>query len=366
MSKKIVKITAGILCCFALMMGTMVGQTDGSTSGSAPGGSRRQEKSAKRVTLELTNAPVTDAIEQLFRAAGENFVLIHEPSTTVRLTLRLVDVPFEETLGYLCSLAGLTWRVQEGVYIIERRGATGGATVLPGAPGGPVLTPIVPPLGVPSIAMGGVLAPSLSGLFCPRCGFFSVNKCEKCGRTGLDEWRFCPYDGTRYPERPTQCPQCKGDLLRSPSGVGGPIGGIFSIPTAPQTPGGGPSPLLGVLGGPSFFLGPVLRSPSQSQSEFRILHQGQPILWGYAFSDDALIAVATGKRLILRLYERTGKVVAERRVIPQTKPPTPSLQAFSISQLIGRKPQAGTYRIVVLDEKGKSIGSTTVRIGVEP
>jgi hypothetical protein len=63
-------------------------------------------QSEKRVTIELKDAPITEAFDQLFKAAGENFVLLPGVPPEQRLTLRLVDVPFEKALSFLCDCGG--------------------------------------------------------------------------------------------------------------------------------------------------------------------------------------------------------------------------------------------------------------------
>jgi hypothetical protein len=60
----------------------------------------------KRVTIELKDAPITEAFDQLFKAAGENFVLMPGVPPEQRLTLRLVDVPFEKALPFCATWQG--------------------------------------------------------------------------------------------------------------------------------------------------------------------------------------------------------------------------------------------------------------------
>ena len=72
-----------------------------------------------RVTIEVKEATVAEAFDQLFRAVGENFVLMPGTPTEQRLTLRLVDVPFERALSFLCEVAGLKWERKDGTYLIS-------------------------------------------------------------------------------------------------------------------------------------------------------------------------------------------------------------------------------------------------------
>jgi hypothetical protein len=194
-------------------------------------------QSEKRVTIEVKEAPVAEAFDQLFRAAGENFVLMPGAPTEQRLTLRLVDVPFEKALSFLCEVAGLKWERKDGTYLISP------------APRPPVppSIPIMPPFGVPPGvgAMGGVGLPGvtvLSGeaiekllafrfldellklgsppevrvgeIRCPKCRNFIRLQCPKCKRPVSQNWRFCPYDGTKLPPAPEKCPKCGAPLSK--------------------------------------------------------------------------------------------------------------------------------------------------------
>jgi hypothetical protein len=102
----------------------------------------------KRVTIEVKEAPVAEAFDQLFRAAGENFVLMPGVPSEQRLTLRLVDVPFEKALSFLCDVAGLKWERKDGTYLISP------APRPPAPPGIPAMPPFGAPTGIG--AMGGM------------------------------------------------------------------------------------------------------------------------------------------------------------------------------------------------------------------
>ncbi len=190
-------------------------------------------QSEKRVTIEVKEAPVAEAFDQLFRAAGENFVLMPGAPTEQRLTLRLVDVPFEKALSFLCEVAGLKWERKDGTYLISP------------APRPPVppSIPIMPPFGVPPGvgAMGGVGLPGatvpgsppirpegvvlpgaivlpalrpVEEIRCPKCRNFIRLQCPQCKRPVSQNWRFCPYDGTKLPPPPEKCPKCGAPLSK--------------------------------------------------------------------------------------------------------------------------------------------------------
>ncbi len=189
----------------------------------------------KRVTIELKDAPLADAFDQLFRAAGENFILLPGVPKEQRLTMRLADVPFEKALNFLCDLAELKWERKDGVYLISshapRAGIVGGAFALqpmfaipepfgvPGAPagvpGGPPssvplplhVAPIEPPMGLPLPGFA-IVPDGKPAIMCTRCRQIVTRSCPQC-RRGMDfSWQFCPYDGTKLPPAPTKCPKC--------------------------------------------------------------------------------------------------------------------------------------------------------------
>jgi hypothetical protein len=190
----------------------------------------------KRVTIEVKEAPVAEAFDQLFRAAGENFVLMPGVPSEQRLTLRLVDVPFEKALSFLCDVAGLKWERKDGTYLISpipRPPAPPGIPAMPpfgaptgiGAMGGMVLRVPVPeaaeaarkllefrfPEGLllhPTIAVE-VISPAVR---CPKCRHLIRFECPQCKRPVSQNWRFCPYDGTKLPPAPEKCPKCGAPL----------------------------------------------------------------------------------------------------------------------------------------------------------
>lgn len=167
----------------------------------------------KRVTIELKEAPIADAFDQLFRAAGENFILQPSVLMAQRLTMRLTEVPFEKALNFLCDLAGLRWERKNGVYLISPRTPAGAAV------GGAFF--VQPSISLPRMAVGPAEVPGAPvrtpfGLqpfnICPRCRQVVTRSCPKCRRAMEFYWHFCPFDGAKLPPAPTKCPKC-GTLL---------------------------------------------------------------------------------------------------------------------------------------------------------
>lgn len=179
----------------------------------------------KRVTIELKDAPVVDAFDQLFRAAGENFILQPSVSKEQRLTMRLVDVPFEKALNFLCDLTGLKWEQKDGIYVINAKlpksTKTMGGIVMPPETGvfGVSPTVILPPSGIEIVPPAIVRIPSSAAMpfnICTRCRQVVTRQCPKCKRPMEFFWNFCPYDGVKLPPAPEKCPKCSAPLPKIP------------------------------------------------------------------------------------------------------------------------------------------------------
>lgn len=187
-------------------------------------------QSEKRVTIELKDAPIVDAFDQLFRAAGENYIIQPNVLKEQRLTMRLVDVPFEKALNFLCELTGLKWERKDGVYIISatQRGVMGGAffefkpfVEIPPTGMSIPMMPMQPKELMPRIEMphgipltGGPIAIACAEPFniCTRCRQVVTRQCPKCNRPMEFRWNFCPFDGTKLLPAPEKCPKCGAPL----------------------------------------------------------------------------------------------------------------------------------------------------------
>ncbi|NLN75610.1 MAG: hypothetical protein GX139_04825 [Armatimonadetes bacterium] len=72
------------------------------------------------VTLELKDADVRSAIESLFRGRNRNFSVSQDVSGTIP-SLSITGVSFDNALKSLLKSAGLVYRVENGVYMINKK-----------------------------------------------------------------------------------------------------------------------------------------------------------------------------------------------------------------------------------------------------
>lgn len=76
--------------------------------------------SGETVNLELRDIDVKSAIESLFRNTGKNFAI--DPNVEgVIPSLSFKDVSFDSALKNLTKTAGLTYRNDQGIYIISKK-----------------------------------------------------------------------------------------------------------------------------------------------------------------------------------------------------------------------------------------------------
>ncbi|MDO8682536.1 MAG: secretin and TonB N-terminal domain-containing protein [Armatimonadota bacterium] len=75
----------------------------------------------KRITLDFKSAPIDSVIAKLFEGTGLNYALAPGATGTVTVTLR--DVPFEQALQTALRSANLTYRLDDGVYVVGPQNA---------------------------------------------------------------------------------------------------------------------------------------------------------------------------------------------------------------------------------------------------
>ncbi len=282
----------------------------------------------KRVTIELKDAPITEAFDQLFRAAGENFVLESGVPPERRLTMRLVDIPFEKALNFLCDLAGLRWEKKEGVYVVSTK--TRFFTFPP--LGVPPETPVpAPPIG----AIGGAffripltdMMAKLSRLLeqrCLKCGTVIRRNCPHCKRPMGHDWRFCPYDGKELPPAPQKCPKCGAELVTATPVVDTVVVALPKEPLPQST---------GILKFDPLAVGKLSGS------------------YHLQVTDDVILIVMPTEEVTAQVLE-DAKVLAEHKLSPMGN-------LLFLSEILGKKPvPAGTYRVYIT-KKGQKIAELT-------
>ncbi len=75
----------------------------------------------KTVSLDLRDVTIRDAVHQLALQAGIDYIFADEPKGTVTLTLP--DTPAESALRSVLAAGDMTWRLEDGVYVIENKPA---------------------------------------------------------------------------------------------------------------------------------------------------------------------------------------------------------------------------------------------------
>jgi hypothetical protein len=128
--------------------------------------------SARMVSMELRNAPIRDAIQQLFLKAGVDYIL--DPNISGTTTLKVTNVPFETALRLLMDASSVPVYVTRasGVYDIRvnpgyyrNRSTVRTASYVPPAP---VTEPVATaPVGAPVVGA----APGVAQGFAPGTGY---------------------------------------------------------------------------------------------------------------------------------------------------------------------------------------------------
>jgi hypothetical protein len=98
------------------------------------------------VTLDLRDAPIRSALEQLFNSAKVDFSMDNNVQGFV--TLKVTEVPFETALKLIMRSATipLTYTRENNIYIVRPRAVTGAGTGA-GGPGGFDAPPVLPDAG---------------------------------------------------------------------------------------------------------------------------------------------------------------------------------------------------------------------------
>ena len=120
----------------------------------------------RKISINLVDADMRDALTVLFRGTDKNFVLTEGAATTTRITVKLDGVDFDTALQLILQHAGLQHKVAGNVYTISPAAVTGGYGVRPPTVGGGNV-PVTPPgashaSSLEDIFAGGPTSPGTS------------------------------------------------------------------------------------------------------------------------------------------------------------------------------------------------------------
>jgi hypothetical protein len=111
----------GIALATVCIPGAARAQTGGPTTPPDPAKADGKAPAEQKVSLDLKDAPIRDALEKLFRQTKSDYSL--DNSVQGYVTLKITDQPFETALRLLItrSATPLTYTKESGVYIIKPR-----------------------------------------------------------------------------------------------------------------------------------------------------------------------------------------------------------------------------------------------------
>lgn len=221
-----------------------------------------------RVSLELENTPVREALKHIFDQVKVPYTVDADVPGEARVTVKARDVRFHTALNLITEAAGVGWTVEQKVARqadpLQRIAAAGAGTYRIGksVQGGMALSRILlhrdGSVTAPALKFTDSLIPyavwgreERSTFTCPHCKAQSTlvrvknqPKCPKCERTYQPDWQFCPADGTKRPAPPAEwrfCPSCGKQVQPEKAQESGKLlGGL--TPTLPETPAPLPAP----------------------------------------------------------------------------------------------------------------------------
>jgi len=207
----------------------------------------RNKKTEPRVDLNLENATVREALKQVFEQAHQEYQVEEDVPDEPRITLRAKNVRLSTALELVLPDENVrtTMSFKDGKNSL-RVFKFGGVNAPAGKPGLNVLTDVLNfklnPDGTvklpdelpervkqllkahPSLDLNATvpyvlnLQEQRSTFRCPSCKGQSTvirkadqPKCEKCSRTFMPDWQFCPADGAKRPAAAAEwrfCPFC--------------------------------------------------------------------------------------------------------------------------------------------------------------
>lgn len=164
-----------------------------------------------KISMELTNIPITTAITQIARAGDISIVISPEvPNTMITATFK--NVPIELALQTVCDAAGLMTQKKEGnVYLVSPKAwwDTDFSAMMKEMANPAVQDAkkaieekIANQQSISTVLTCPKCKKQFKGytkeLYCPYCGAEIHPKCKSCGRFfDNPEWCYCPYCGKK-------------------------------------------------------------------------------------------------------------------------------------------------------------------------
>jgi hypothetical protein len=113
----------------------------------------------RKISVNLVDADIRDALTVLFRGTDKNFVLTEGATAGTRITVKLDGVDFETALQLILQQAGLQHKVAGNVYTISPAAATGvGGGYAARPPGRGGNTPVAPPASTHPTSLDDIFA----------------------------------------------------------------------------------------------------------------------------------------------------------------------------------------------------------------
>jgi hypothetical protein len=169
-------------------------------------------KESIKISMELTNIPITTAIAQIARAGEFSVAIAPEVPNTI-ITATFKNVPAELALQTVCDAAGLlNQKKDDNVYIVSPRiRITGGLSAMMKEMASPPILfetkkafdeQISSRQSISSIQTCPVCKKQFRGFakaeYCPYCGADMISKCKSCGKKIMNpDWQYCPYCGKK-------------------------------------------------------------------------------------------------------------------------------------------------------------------------
>lgn len=88
-------------------------------AGTGTGGGTPNAGASSLITIDLRNAPLRSALEQVFATARQQYIL--DPEVDGLVTMKIANQPLQQAVSLLLRASGkpLTWRLNQGVFVVE-------------------------------------------------------------------------------------------------------------------------------------------------------------------------------------------------------------------------------------------------------